>query len=124
MLLRETILLTNSYSTVYFLKLLFGCPTDNFGSLLRGQPHSPNVNHCLLHFRPEGLRESRNDIASLNLTERLEGFKLISFQFLLPLNPLGHSPQKQCNSQPCRRKISNFFIMPLRTLNLFSTQNK
>ena len=32
----------------------------NFGPLSRGQPHSPNVNHCIfLHFRPEGHREPR-----------------------------------------------------------------
>ena len=24
---------------------LFGCPTTNFGPLLREQPHSPNGNH-------------------------------------------------------------------------------
>ena len=33
----------------------------SFGPLLRGQPHLPNVNHCILHFQPEGHREPRND---------------------------------------------------------------
>ena len=27
-----------------FFLLLFGCPTDNFGTLSRKQPHSPDVN--------------------------------------------------------------------------------
>ena len=31
----------------HFLKLLFGCPTANFGPLSRGQPQSPYVNHCV-----------------------------------------------------------------------------
>ena len=30
-----------------FLKLLFDCPMDNFGPWSRGQPHSPDVNHCV-----------------------------------------------------------------------------
>ena len=34
------------YSTVIFY-LLFGHPTTNFGSLSRGEPHSPSVNHCV-----------------------------------------------------------------------------
>ena len=31
-----------------FFQLLFGCPTANFGPLSRGQPHQPDVNHCIL----------------------------------------------------------------------------
>ena len=27
--------------------MLFGCPTANFGSLPRGQPHELDVNHCV-----------------------------------------------------------------------------
>ena len=38
---------------------LSGFPTANSGQLLRGQPHSPDVNHCILHFRLEGHREPR-----------------------------------------------------------------
>ena len=34
----------------------------NFGPLSRGQPHSPDVNHCVLHFRPEGHREPRCEV--------------------------------------------------------------
>ena len=30
--------------------LLFGCPMANFGPLLRGQPHSPDVNHCVFTY--------------------------------------------------------------------------
>ena len=73
---------------------LFGRPTANFGSLSRGQPHSPDVNHCVfLHFQPKGHREHRNEVGSLSLDERLVGFELGTFRFLLQrLNPLGHSP--------------------------------
>ena len=31
-----------------FFYILFGYPADNFGLLLRGQPHSPDVNHRIL----------------------------------------------------------------------------
>ena len=27
--------------------LLFGCPMDNFGALLRGETYSSNINHCV-----------------------------------------------------------------------------
>ena len=33
-----------------FFYLLPGYPTDNFGSLLRGQPLLPDINHCILTF--------------------------------------------------------------------------
>ena len=46
--------------------LLFGCPTANFRPLSRGQPHSPDVNHCVLHFRPEDHGEPRNEVGSLS----------------------------------------------------------
>ena len=118
----KTLFLTNSNS-VYFFKLLFEFPTANFVSLLRGQPHSLDVNHCVLHFWPEDYRESRNEVGSLSLAKCLVGFKLGSFQFLLCRNPLGQSSQKQCNSQPCRRKRFNFFLMLPRTLNIFCTRN-
>ena len=58
------------------------------------KPHSPDANHCILHFRPEGHREPRNKVASLSLAERLVGFKPGTFRFLFKhLNPLGHSPR-------------------------------
>ena len=41
--------------------ILFDCPTANFGPLLRGQPHPPDVNHCIYQFRPEGHRELGNE---------------------------------------------------------------
>ena len=106
-----------------FFKLLFDCPMANFGSLLRGQPCSPDVNHSVLHFWPEGQRESCNEVGFLSLAKCLVGFEVGSFQFLLRLNPLGHSPQKQCNSQRCRRKRSNFFIMQDTELILYLKQS-
>ena len=33
-----------------FFLLLIGCPMANFGPFTKGQPHSPDVNHCVLHF--------------------------------------------------------------------------
>ena len=61
--------------------MLFGCPTANFGILSRGQPHSPDVNHCILHIQPEGHREPRSEVGSLSPAEPLVGFELVTFQF-------------------------------------------
>ena len=46
-----------------FFYLLFGCPTDNFGSLWRGEINSLDVNHCY--------REPRNEVGS----EHMMGFE-------------------------------------------------
>ena len=55
---------------------------------------SLNVNHCILHFQPQGYREPQNEVGSLSLAERLVEFEPRTFQFLLQsLNPLGHSPK-------------------------------
>ena len=65
----------------------------NFGLLSRVQPHSPDVNHCVLHFRPEGHWEPRGEVGSLSPAKCLVGFEPGTFQFLLQcLNPLIHSP--------------------------------
>ena len=37
----------------------------NFGPLSRGQPHSPDFNHCILHIRPEGHWEPHSEVGSL-----------------------------------------------------------
>ena len=67
----------------------------NFGRLSGGQPHSLDVNHCVLHFRPEGHWEPCNEVGSLSQAERLGGVEPGAFSFLLErLNPLGHSPQR------------------------------
>ena len=77
----------------FFFKLLFGCPTANFGPLSRGQPHSPDVNHCVL---PEGHRKPRNEVGSQSPAERLVGIEPGTFRFLLQrLNPLGHKKQNK-----------------------------
>ena len=81
----------------YFLclKLFFltAILLPHFGLLSRGQPHSPDVNHCVLHFRPEGHREPRSEVGSLSPAECLVEFEPGTFRFLLQrFNPLGHSP--------------------------------
>ena len=40
-----------------YFYLLFVYLTANFNLLSRGQPHSPDVKHCVIQFRPEGHRE-------------------------------------------------------------------
>ena len=65
----------------------------NFGPSSRGQPHSPDVNHCIFHFQPKGHWEPCSKVGSLNPTKHLVGFEPRTFRFLLQhLNPLGHSP--------------------------------
>ena len=39
--------LSKRYMYCYFFSSLFGYLIANFGALSRGQPHSPNVNHCV-----------------------------------------------------------------------------
>ena len=56
--------------TVFFTAI-WQCP--NFEPLSRGQPHSPDVNHFVLHIRTEGHRESRNEVGPLSLAVRLMG---------------------------------------------------
>ena len=78
-----------------FSYLLFGCPTANFEPLSRGQPHSRYVSHCVLHIRPEGHQELRNEAEPLSPDKCPVGFEPGTFRFLLQhLNPLGHSPLK------------------------------
>lgn len=59
---------------IFFLDLLFGCCTANFGPAFRGQPHSSGGNHCV-SFRTKSHWEHRKEVESFGLT-----------------NPLGHSP--------------------------------
>lgn len=33
--------------TVDWIFILFSCPTANFGPVLSGYPHHPNINHCV-----------------------------------------------------------------------------
>ena len=78
----------------------------------RGQPHSPDVNHCVLHFRPEGHREPRNEVGSLSPAEHLVGFEPGAFRFLLQcLNPLGHSPQFNARFFSRRKNLMKLSIL-------------
>ena len=63
----------------------------------RGQPQwdsltNPILITAIVHIRPEGHREPRNEFESLSPAERLVGFEPGTLRFLLqPLNPLGHN---------------------------------
>ena len=41
----------------------------NFGPLSRGQPHSPGINRCVLHFWPKGHQKPCNEVGSLSLAK-------------------------------------------------------
>ena len=109
--------------SLFFLNCYLAAPRPILDHYWGDNLTHPMLITAFFIFDPKGHRESRNEVGSLSLAECLVGFELGSFQFLLRLNPLGHFPQKQSNSQPCRRKRSNCFIMPPRTMNLFSTWN-
>ena len=51
----------------YLLSAMFGCPKTNFWSLSRGQPHSPDINHCVfiifwlkIHWKPHNNDSLKN----------------------------------------------------------------
>ena len=49
--------------SIFFLTAIWlPHPMANFGPLSRGKPHSPDVNRCVLHFRPEGHQEPRSEV--------------------------------------------------------------
>ena len=54
----------------------------NFGALLMGQPHSPDLNHFVIQFRPEGHQEPHNEVGSQSPTKYLMRFDSGAFQFL------------------------------------------
>ena len=88
----EYVLVTLSNIQIFFFKKK-NCYLAAPRPLSRGQPYSPDVNHCVLHFRPEGQLEPLNEVGSLSPARRLVGFALGTFRFLLErLNPLDHSP--------------------------------
>ena len=58
----------------HFCKQLFGCSKTNSGPLSRGEPHQILITG-FERLRPEGHRESRNEVGSLDPAERLAGFK-------------------------------------------------
>ena len=74
--------------TSIFFKLFLGSPMANFELLLTVQPHSPNVNHCIIHFQLEGHQEPHNEVGSLSLAEHLMGFE--SAILLFCHNPFTH----------------------------------
>ena len=83
-----------------------------------GQPHSPNVDHYILHFCFEDHREPHNEVWSLRPAELQVGFELGTFQFLLQrLNPLGHSPHTSTKSFDFK-----FFLL-LKVTSFFSLYN-
>ena len=72
------------------LKTAIWLPHGQLWAIIEGQPHPPDVNHCVLHFRPEGHQDPRNKVGSLSPAERLVGIELGTFPFLLQrLKPLG-----------------------------------
>ena len=65
-----------------FFYLLLACPTVNSGKFFRGQPLSPNVNHCVCQvFQTKVYWKPYNGVGSLSLTKHLLGFAPGTFCF-------------------------------------------
>ena len=82
-------------SSEFNLHLISSCGVVVFFfCLLRGQPHFPDVNHCVLDFRTKCHREPPKKVGSQSPSEHLVGFVPGTFRLLLQcLNPQDHSPQ-------------------------------
>ena len=52
-----------------------------FEPLSKGHPHSPDINHCIFQFRPEGQWEPPNEVGSLRLAKHLIGLEPGTFRF-------------------------------------------
>ena len=91
-----------AYSFIFLTSIWL--PYGQLWAIIEGQPHSPDVNHCVLHFRPEGHWEPRNEVEPLSPAERLVDFEPGTVQFLLQrLTTLGHSS----------KTYENFYMNPL-----------
>ena len=64
-----------------FYKLLFGCPTANFGPWSKGQLQTPKLMAAFLQFWPEGHWEPRNSVRSLSATKSLMGYEPGTIRF-------------------------------------------
>ena len=76
-----------------FFYLLLACPTVNSGKFFRGQPLSPNVNHCVCQvFQTKVYWKPYNGVGSLSLTKHL-GIctRYLLFRCQCLNNQLGHS---------------------------------
>ena len=65
----------------FFFNCCLAAPRPTSGHYRWGQSHSPDVNHCISHIRPEGHREPRSEVGSLSQAERLAGFEPGTFRF-------------------------------------------
>ena len=104
------------YKTFYinrdtFFYLLFGCPTANFRPLLRGQPHSTNLNQCIIQVSTQGSLEAYNKVGSRSLAEHLLRHELGTFGFYnntltyWATLPIGHSSNRPPGTTPEVKKV-------------------
>ena len=67
------IFITLSFRTFVFLSVIW-LPHGKLWAIIEGQPHSPDVNHCVIQFQPKGHRDLRKEVGTLRSAERLVGF--------------------------------------------------
>ena len=83
--------------TFFFFNCYLVAPQPPLGHSQGDSLTKPTLITVFVHTRPKGHQEPRNEVGSLSPAERLVGFELGTFQFLLQhLNPLGHSPHFKC----------------------------
>ena len=70
---------TSSFMSNIRFCLLFGCLSARFVPLSRGQPHSPDLDHCvLIDFQPGGHLQFCNDAGSLSTPSIMWCLSLVS----------------------------------------------
>ena len=75
----------------YNLLPAFRLPHSKLWAIIKGQPHSPNVNTAFfIHIQPKDHQKPCNKVGSLNLVEGPVDIDLETFDS--DCNPLGHSP--------------------------------
>ena len=91
---------------------LFYCylaaPRPTLGHYQGGSLSHPMLITCVLHIRPEGHQEPRNEVGSLTLAECLVGFEPGTFRFWSQrLNPLGDSALRKRIERDQQHEIVN-----------------
>ena len=83
---------SNRKDKIFFFNCYLAAPRPTLGHYRGGSLTHTMLITCVLHIRPEGNREPRNEVGSLSPAEHLVGFEPGIFPFWWQrLDPLGHS---------------------------------
>ena len=119
------------YNSLHIYIYIFNCylsaPRPTLDHYQGGSLTHPILIVCILHIRPEGYWEPRNEVGSLSSVKRLVGFEAGTFRFWSEcLNQLGHSSRRGNsvkvyilkNSLKCLHMIFVSFFSQLQHCNI------